>query len=70
LVDEVFRSGQAYSAVGSKYARQETAGGPIDERYVDFVCQPILDDQSEVIGIFVQGVDVTERKKVETALLR
>jgi PAS domain S-box-containing protein len=68
LLDEVFRSGRAYSAVGSKYARQETPGGPIDERYVDFVYQPILDDQRQVIGIFVQGVDVTERKKMETAL--
>jgi PAS domain S-box-containing protein len=68
LLDNVFRSGRAYSAVGSKYVRQETPGGPIDERYVDFVYQPILDDQRQVIGIFVQGVDVTERKKIETAL--
>jgi PAS domain S-box-containing protein len=68
LLDNVFRSGRAYSAVGSKYVRQETPGGPIDERYVDFVYQPILDDQRQVIGIFVQGVDVTERKKMETAL--
>jgi PAS domain S-box-containing protein len=68
LLDEVFRSGKAYSAVGSKYARQEAPGGPVDERYVDFVYQPILDDRSEVIGVFVQGVDVTERKKMEIAL--
>ena len=68
LLDEVFRSGQAYSATGSKYARREIQGGPVDERYVDFVYQPILDDRGEVIGIFVQGVDVTERKKMEFAL--
>jgi len=68
LLDGVFRSGEVYSAIGSKYAREETPGGPVDERYVDFVYQPILDGQGEVIGIFVQGVDVTERKKMETAL--
>jgi PAS domain-containing protein len=68
LLDEVFRSGQAYSAVGSKYVRQETPGGPVEERYVDFVYQPFLNDQSEVTGIFVHGVDVTERKKMEPAL--
>ena len=68
LLDQVFHSGQAYSAVGSKYARQASPGGPHDERYVDFVYQPILNGQSEVIGVFVQGVDVTERKEMETAL--
>ncbi len=68
LLDGVFRSGIAYSAVGSKYARQKRPGGPIDEYYVDFVYQPITDGHGDVIGIFVQGVDVTERKKMETAL--
>ncbi len=68
LLDGVFREAKVYSAVGSKYLRQETPGGPVDERYVDFVYQPILDGQGGVIGIFVQGVDVTERKKMEIAL--
>jgi PAS domain S-box-containing protein len=68
LLDQVFRSGQAHSAIGSRYARQAAPEGPVDERYVDFVYQPILDDREGVIGIFVQGVDVTEHKKLETAL--
>ncbi len=68
LLDAVFRDAKAYSAVGSKYLRQETRDGPVDERYVDFVYQPILDSQGAVIGIFVQGVDVTEHKKMEIAL--
>ncbi len=68
ILDGVFREGKVYSAVGSKYLRQDRPAGPIDERYVDFVYQPILDGQGAVIGIFVQGVDVTERKKMEIAL--
>jgi PAS domain S-box-containing protein len=68
LLDDVFRSGKAYAAIGSKYARQETPDGPLQDRYIDFVYQPIVDGQGETIGIFVQGVDVTERKKMEFAL--
>jgi PAS domain S-box-containing protein len=68
LLDGVYRTGQPYLAVSSRYARQETPGGPVDERYVDFVYQPILDAHNDVIGIFVDGVDTTERKKMEIAL--
>jgi PAS domain S-box-containing protein len=68
LLDAVFQSGKAYSAVGAKYARQSEPGESIDERYVDFVYQPIADEQGNVIGIFVLGVDVTERKRMEFEL--
>jgi PAS domain S-box-containing protein len=68
LLDGVYRTGRPYLAVSSRYARQETPDGPVDERYVDFVYQPIMDRQNAVIGIFVEGVDTTERKEMESAL--
>ena len=68
LLDRVYRTGEPYSAISSRYLRQEAPDGPVDERYVDFVYQPILDGQGNVIGIFVQGVDTTARKKMEIAL--
>jgi PAS domain S-box-containing protein len=61
LLDGVFRSGKAFSASGSKYAVQAEPDGPVAERFVDFVYQPITDAQGEVTGIFLEGVDVTER---------
>jgi PAS domain S-box-containing protein len=61
LLDEVLRSGEAYHAVGSRYAMQSTPGGPVRDRYVDFVFQPIRDGGDAVSGVFVEGVDVTER---------
>jgi PAS domain S-box-containing protein len=70
LLDSVYRSGKAYSAFGSKYAAQSAPGAAVYERYVDFVFQPILDGQGAVTGIFVEGVDVTERKAMEDALQR
>ena len=68
LLDDVYRTGKPFSAVGSKYAVQATPEGPIDERYVDFVYQPISDRDGSVSGILVQGVDVTSRTVADRAL--
>ena len=68
LLDEVYRTGKAYSAIGSKFAFHATPGGPLEERYVDFVYQPFTDRNGAVVGILVQGVDVTARASSERAL--
>lgn len=68
LLDDVFRSGEPYVASGAKYQAQPTPDGPVRERFVDFVYQPIRNVRNEITGIFVQGFDVTERKRAETAL--
>jgi PAS domain S-box-containing protein len=68
LLDDVYRSGQAYSATGAKYAVQAEPGGPIAESYVDFVFQPIVDAHGAVSGIFVQGADVTAGMAGEASL--
>jgi hypothetical protein len=41
---------------------------PSDERYLDFVYQPMTGRDGSVIGILVQGVDVTARATSERAL--
>ncbi len=68
LLDEVYRTGKPFSAYGARYAAQVSPEGPIDERYVDFVYQPITDLDGSVSGIFVQGVDVTSRALADRAL--
>ncbi|MDR7193604.1 PAS domain-containing protein [Luteimonas terrae] len=67
LLDQVYRSGQAFSADSAQYIVQTTPGAASAERYVDFVFQPI-NDGHEVVGIFVQGVDVTARHLSDLAL--
>jgi signal transduction histidine kinase/CheY-like chemotaxis protein len=62
LLDEVYRSGKPFTANGARYAMQPVPGGPVQVRYVDFVYQPIRNADGVVRGIFVEGVDVTERK--------
>jgi signal transduction histidine kinase/PAS domain-containing protein len=65
LLDRVFADGQAYSAQGAPYVMQAYAGGPSVRRVVDFVFQPIKDERGRVSGIFIEGVDVTERARAE-----
>jgi len=68
ILDSVFASGNAVSVAGSQYDVQAIPGGPVDTRYVDFIYQPLKDAAGTVTGIFVEGVDVTERKLAQAAL--
>ncbi|MBB3020900.1 PAS domain S-box-containing protein [Microvirga lupini] len=65
LLDKVYRSGKAFSAMAAKYVAQVAPGEPVDERYVDFVYQPMIDAAGAVTGIFVEGYDVTDRVRAE-----
>jgi signal transduction histidine kinase/CheY-like chemotaxis protein len=68
LLDEVYRTGKPFSANAAKYVVQVSPEGPVDERYVDFVYQPITDRDGSVSGILVQGVDATARALADRAL--
>jgi signal transduction histidine kinase/ActR/RegA family two-component response regulator len=68
ILDEVYRTREPFSAHGAKFARQVSPEGPVDERYVDFVYQPITDRDGSISGILVQGVDVTSRTEADRAL--
>jgi PAS domain S-box-containing protein len=68
LLDGVFASGKAFTAAGAKYAAQPVPGGPVTERYVDFVYQPVADADGRVVGIFVEGADVSDRTRANAAL--
>ena len=65
MLDEVYRSGAPISANGAKYAMQAAAGGPVLDRYVDFVLQPVRASNGEVAGVLVLGSDVTDRVQSE-----
>ncbi|WP_165218605.1 hybrid sensor histidine kinase/response regulator [Affinirhizobium pseudoryzae] len=60
LLDQVFATGEPYRAFGAKVALQRLEPGTLDERFIDFVFQPVRDAGGTVTGIFVQGNDVTE----------
>ncbi len=65
LLDQVYRTGRALSFGGSKYAYQEAPDGPVVERLLDFVYQPIKTADGTTTGVFVVGVDMTGRTQVQ-----
>lgn len=67
LLDGVYRTGQPFRALGSRLLLQTRPDGPMEERHLDFVYQPIVDAAGAVTGIFVEGSDVTERSVAEIA---
>jgi two-component sensor histidine kinase len=40
---------------------QRTPGAPLEERFLDFIFQPIAGPDGESVGVFVEGSDVTDR---------
>jgi signal transduction histidine kinase/PAS domain-containing protein/ActR/RegA family two-component response regulator len=65
LLDQVYATGEAFRAHSLRFDRQVHPGAPPEERYVDFVYQPIRDAAGRVSGIFVEGIDATERVVAE-----
>nr|WP_255679443.1 HWE histidine kinase domain-containing protein [Jiella flava] len=61
VLDRVYRTGEAHVAQGSLFSVQSIPGGPIVDRYVDFVFQPVRNTDGAVTGLFIDGSDVTER---------
>jgi signal transduction histidine kinase/CheY-like chemotaxis protein len=68
LLNDVYRSGAAFSSTGARFVVHASASDQVDERYLDFVYQPITDDAGNVTGIFIEGSDATERVHNEQAL--
>ncbi|KRB23288.1 MULTISPECIES: PAS domain S-box protein [Mesorhizobium] len=68
LLDQVFTSGEAFIGYALKAELQRTPGAAIEDRFIDLVYQPVRNPAGEVFGIFVQGVDVTDRLIAEQAL--
>jgi len=68
LLDHVYQSGEPYigNAVPVRFPRRP--GGPPEELYLDFVYQPLRGPDGTIVGVFVQGIDLTERVLAENAL--
>jgi signal transduction histidine kinase len=65
LLDQVFASREPAFGHAAKVALRRTVDGSLEDRFVDFIYQPIVDAEGNVLGIFCQGNDVTERKRLE-----
>ncbi|WP_417281756.1 PAS domain-containing protein [Bosea eneae] len=67
ILDDVYRTGVPFTANGARFVIQAEPGGPTQERFLDFVYQPLRDSDGKVNAIFIEGADVTERTLAERA---
>ncbi len=68
LLDQVYRTGEPYRGLETPLQLRRTPDGPLDHLLIDFIYQPIIDSAGRVIGIFVDGFEVTERVRAQAAL--
>jgi PAS domain S-box-containing protein len=68
LLDGVYATGEPFVGRNLRVALQRQPGGPPEERHVEFVYQPLKEPDGSVSGIFVHGVDLTDRHKAEAAV--
>lgn len=70
ILDEVRRDGLPYVGQATPVLLARRPGLPPEERFVDYIFQPIFDEARRTTGIFIQGNDVTDQKRAEIALLK
>ena len=68
VLDRVLESGEPHVGTDVAVLFQRESGEPLEERYVDFIFQPVITSAGDVAGVFVEGNDVTGRKRAEDAL--
>jgi PAS domain S-box-containing protein len=67
-LDHVYRTGERFVAEEVPISMVRTPDGRPEERFIDFIYEPTVDESGGVTGIFVQGHDVTDAHLARTAL--
>lgn len=67
-LDESFQSGKPFVTSNVPVFLKSSQALLPALRYLDFVHQPIRDENGNVTGIFVEGTDVTEKAKADSAV--
>ncbi|CAN5136578.1 hypothetical protein BH10PSE4_BH10PSE4_36060 [soil metagenome] len=65
LLDRVRSTAEAFVGRQIKIALQRTQDGPLEDRYLDFVYQPIIEDNGSVSGVFVEGSDISDQVQAQ-----
>ena len=64
LLDTVYQSREPFAGRATP-VRLERDGETVEQKFVDFIYQPLIGTDGELTGIFVQGHDVTDHKRGE-----
>lgn len=68
LLDKVYETGKPYVGRGLAAQYHRTPGSEPEERFRNFIYQPIIEADGTVSGIFVEGQDVTHEHRNQIAL--
>lgn len=60
FLDSVYATGEPHEGRASLVQLQRAPGAPLEGVYLNFVYQPVRDASGAVVGVFVQGHDVTD----------
>jgi PAS domain S-box-containing protein len=63
LLDNVYRTGEAYAGNNVRMLLQQGGGRGIREHFVDFVYMALREPDGSISGVLVHGVDVSERTR-------
>lgn len=65
LLDQVLATREAFVGRRVKIALQRNPDAALEERYLDFVYQPIIEADGTASGVFVEGVDMTDQVQAD-----
>ncbi|MFL4998749.1 MAG: PAS domain-containing protein, partial [Microvirga sp.] len=67
-LDQVYTTGERFVAHHLPIRLQRSPGAVVEERFLDFIYEPVRDEAGQVTGIFCEGHDVTEAHLARTAI--
>ena len=68
ILDRAYTTGEPYVSTAAAIDLRREPGGPLERRYLDFIYQPISDENGEITGIFAEGHDVTNQVQSQAQL--
>ncbi len=68
LLDTCFDTATPFVGTNMRVQLQRAPAGPLEERYINLVYQPIFNADGAVEGLFVDGYDVTHQHHAESEL--
>jgi PAS domain S-box-containing protein len=70
LLTQVYESGEPHIEQAARISLLRNEGQPAEDRYVDYLYQPLREPDGTTSGVICLGVDVTERRLAEQALMQ
>ena len=70
MLDRVFTTGEPFVAQAARFVIAPFEGQAPEERVLNFVYQPLREEDGTISGIIVIGADITDNKRAETALIQ